>query len=85
MKALSYKEVIDNILKILEMVQSGEEIIIKNAKTQENVAVIIPYKKYKKKGKSKEKKERALGILKGKASYKIKEDFKITDEELLTL
>ena len=32
-----------------------------------------------------EKQERPLGILKGKASYKIKDDFKITDEELLTL
>jgi hypothetical protein len=30
MKALTYNEVIDNILKILEMVQSGEEIVIKN-------------------------------------------------------
>lgn len=85
MKALTHNEVIDNILKILEMVQSGEEIVIKNVNTQENVAVIVPYKKYQRKDKSKKKQERMLGILKGKASYKIKEDFKITDEELLTL
>jgi hypothetical protein len=31
------------------------------------------------------KQERTLGILKGKASYQIKNDFKMTDEELLTL
>lgn len=29
------------------------------------------------------KESRPLGILKGKASYKIKNDFKITDEELI--
>ena len=43
------------------------------------MAVIISYQKYKKKN------YRPLGILKGKAKYKFKEDFKITDEELLTL
>ncbi len=30
------------------------------------------------------KKKRPLGILKGKASYKIKGDFKITDDEFLS-
>lgn len=85
MKALTYSEVIDNILKILEMVQNGEEIVIKNVQTQENVAVIVPYKKYQRKSNSRRKQDRPLGILKGKASYKLKEDFKITDEELLTL
>lgn len=85
MKTLTYKEAIKNILNILEQVQQGEEIIIKSASNQENVAVIIPFDKYQKKKKSRKKQERPLGILKGKASYKIKEDFKITDEELLTL
>lgn len=41
-------------------------------------AVIVPYEKYKA-----PKKERPLGILKGKASFKIKDDFKMTDEEFL--
>ena len=31
------------------------------------------------------KQERPLGILKGKAQYKIKDDFEITDNELLSL
>lgn len=30
-----------------------------------------------------ERYKRPIGILKGKASYKIRDDFKITDEELL--
>ena len=61
------------------MVKSGEDIIIKNEENQKNVAVIISYEKYK------NNQERPLGILKGKATYKIRDDFKITDEELLTL
>ena len=61
--------------------KDGEEIIVKNEndKNQEGVAVIVPYKKYIK------KQERPFGILKGKASYKIKDGFRIADEELLTL
>ena len=87
MKALTPNEVINNILKILELVQNGEEIIIKSVKNQENVAVIIPYEQYKQylHKQHLQKRERPLGILKGKASYKIKDGFKITDEELLTL
>ncbi len=77
MKALTYNEVVNNFFNILKMVQGGEEIVIKSDKNEENMAVIMPYKKYK------EKKERQLGILKGKATYEIKEDFKMTDEELL--
>ena len=64
------------------MVQSGEEIIIKNAKNQESVVVIIPYEKYQREHSNKKEQERPLGALKGKASYKIKKDFKVT---LLTL
>ncbi len=79
MKTLTQNELIKNILKILELVKGGEEIIIKDEQNQEEVAVIISYKKYK------NKQERPLGILKGKASYKIKDDFEITDQELLTL
>ncbi len=79
MKTLTQNELIKNILKILELVKGGEEIIIKDEQNQEEVAVIISYEKYK------NKQERPLGILKGKASYKIKDDFEITDQELLTL
>lgn len=85
MKTLTDDDAKNNILGILEMVQNGEEVVIKNINTEENIAVIVPYKKYQKKGRSKKKQERPLGILKGKASYKIKDDFKISDEELLNL
>jgi hypothetical protein len=79
MKALTQNEVKDNIFKILEMVKNGEDILIKGDHSKENFAVIMPFKKYQ------EKKCRQLGILKGKASYKLKDNFKITEEELLTI
>jgi len=79
MKTLTFNEMRNNIQKIIEMVNKGEEIIIKNEQDQEKVAVIISYKKFK------HKHERPLGILKGKANYKIKDDFQITDEELLSI
>ena len=85
MKTLTYDETKDNILEILELVQSGEEIIIKNSKTRKNIAVIVPYEKYQQKGNAKKKQERPLGILKGRASYKIKNEFQVTEEEFLTL
>ena len=61
------------------MVQKGEEVIITNDRNREKLAVILPYHKYH------PKKERNLGVLKGKATFKLKDDFKITDEELLSL
>ena len=75
-KILTYDEVVNDFFNILRMVQGGEEIVIKSDKNKENMAVIMPYEKYKK------KKERQLGILKGKATYEIKEGFEMTDEEL---
>lgn len=77
MKALSQEDLKENILKILEMVKNGEDVLIEDEPTKEKVAVMISYKKYK------DKENRPLGILKGKASYKIKNGFKMSDEELL--
>jgi antitoxin (DNA-binding transcriptional repressor) of toxin-antitoxin stability system len=65
-----FSDVVDDIKK-------GEEILIEYGRKHEKLAVIIPYKKYN-------KKKRKVGILKGKASYKIIGDFKITDEELFS-
>jgi prevent-host-death family protein len=77
MKTLTYTQIKNNLAKILNMVKNGEEIIISKNKGKDKVAIILPYEKYKK------GKERPLGILKGKASFEIKDDFKMTDEELL--
>lgn len=79
MKHVTMHEISSNFINILKIVQNGEDIVITGDQGQEKLAVILPYKKYSHKNK------RVLGQLKGKATYKIKEDFKITDEELLSL
>ena len=77
MKTLTYTQFKNNISKIFAMVKNGEEIIVSKNKSKEKLAVILPYEKYQ------IKTERPLGILKGKATFKIKDDFKMTEQELL--
>lgn len=80
MKAFTSVEIENNFSKIINMIKSGEEILVSTAKGRKTLAVIVPYEKYKKR-----RKKRPLGILKGVASYVMKEDFKISDEEFLSL
>lgn len=58
------------------MVKNSEEIVVRKNKGAEKLAVILPYGKYK------PAKQRPLGILKGKATFEIKNGFKMTDDEL---
>ncbi len=81
MKPVTCKKVSKDIRAILDLVSKGEEVVIRNDDNQENIAVIIPYAKYR----QQHRKKRKLGILKGKAGFRMKEDFAVTDEEFLTL
>ena len=62
--------------QVLEKVQKGESIGITYGKSKKKVAAIVPYEKYT-------GKRIKLGSLKGKASYRISKNFKMTDEEFL--
>ena len=64
---------------VIKRVKNGNEIIITFGRKKENVAVIIPFEKYQ------TKIIRKIGILEGKATMKIHNDFEITEEELLKL
>jgi len=79
MKTLTIGQLKTNFSDVIQSIKTGKEFIIAFGKKKEKVAVIIPYNKYIKSKKIK------LGLLENKASYKIKDDFKIDDEELLTL
>lgn len=63
--------------EMLSRVLQGESIGITYGKNKKKVAALVPYNKYKTNKKIK------LGILEGKASFKIKKGFKLTDEEFL--
>lgn len=65
--------------EVLSKVLKGESIGITYGKSKKKVAAIVPYSQLMSNHKFK------LGILEGKASFKIHKGFKITDEELLRL
>jgi prevent-host-death family protein len=62
---------------ILKDVRSGNEVAISYGKQKEKIAVIIPYKTWKK------SKKRQLGTLKGIAAVGFSKHFLMTDEEVL--
>ena len=76
MKKLPVGELKTHFSEVLDQIKSGEEIVITFGKKKESIAVIIPYKEYKKKNKIQ------LGLL-SKKLIKIHEDFSMTEEELL--
>ena len=77
MKTYAVGEFKTHFSEIIERVRAGEEIVISYGKKKENVAVLIPYAAYK-------TKMIRLGLLQDK-SLKIHDDFKMTEEELLSL
>lgn len=62
--------------EVLSKVLQGETVGITYGKSKKKVAALIPYSQIK-------GKKIKLGLLFGKASFKIGKDFKMTDEEFL--
>lgn len=65
-----FSDVIDQVLK-------GEKITISYGRKKEKVAVIVPYSEYA------GSKKRKIGIREKRSSYKIKDNFKLSDGEML--
>lgn len=64
---------------VLELIQHGEDIAISYGKKKEKIAVLVPFDRYE------GKPQRVLGLLAGKAAFSVGPDFKINDDELLSL
>lgn len=79
MKTIQVGDLKTHFSEILNQVKKGNEIIISYGRKKEKVAKIIPYRS------NNDKIPRKLGILKGKASCKIKKDFEMTAKEFLNL
>ena len=77
MKTLSVGEFKTNFSEVLKEVENGEKIAIAYGKKKEIKALLVPNELKKTK--------RKLGILQGKASYRIKKGYRITEEEFLGL
>jgi prevent-host-death family protein len=79
MQTMTVGEVKAHFSEVLDIVQKGEDVVISFGKKKEKIAVLVPFSHYQ------GKPLRKLGLLEGKASFSLREDFAISDEELLTL
>lgn len=79
MQTMTVGEVKAHFSEVLDLVQKGEDVIISFGKKKEKVAVLVPFSHYQ------GKPRRMLGLLEGKATFTMRDDFAISDEELLTL
>ncbi len=77
MKTVSVAHFKAEFSDMLHKVRRGERIAIQYGRRKETVAILIPA------GESGEIPKRALGLLQGKASFKLGADFKMTEEEFL--
>ena len=63
--------------EVIKQVLQGKEVIVSYGKKKETIGVFVPFKTYR------EKKKIKLGIWKGKGSFTLAKDFKMTEEEFL--
>lgn len=77
MEVISVGEFKARFSEILSQVKKGQEIVISFGKQRKKVAVLIPYRQLK------HRPQRKLGLLKDRASYRIRDNFKLSDEEIL--
>ena len=77
MKTMTVGELKSHFSEVLGQVQQGEEIVVSFGKKREKVAVLIPFARYA-------RPRRSLGLLAGKGSFSLRDDFKLGDEELLS-
>jgi len=77
MTTMAIAEAKANFSDVLRRVADGEEIVVTRGVKQEPVAAIVSIEKYR------AKKERKLGTLEGKMTVEFRDDWYMTDEELL--
>jgi prevent-host-death family protein len=78
MKTLAVGELKANFSSVLDEVKSGHAVAVGYGKRKTKLAVIVPYEQYRKTAK------RKIGVLDGRVRCRIKKDFRMSDEELLS-
>ena len=79
MKTLQLEDAKAHFTSVLKEAEDGNDAAITSGEKKRTIAVIIPYEKWKKTQK------RQLGTLEDKMSASFRDDFKMTDEELVNL
>lgn len=77
MKTLTVGELKARFADVLKEVEGGHTIAVSYGRRRRKVAAIIPYDQYA--GVC----ARSLGVLEGKATYRVAPDFPMSDEELI--
>ena len=77
MKTIQVGELKAHFSDVLQQLREGEDIIISYGRKRENVAVLVPYRKYQQHNRV------TLGRLKGQASAEFSGDFKMSSSEML--
>ena len=78
MKSVAVGEFKAQFSSVIKELQEGQPITITYGKKRTKLAVLVPYDQFVKSA------ERQIGVLQGKASYVMHDDFTITDEAFLT-
>jgi len=78
MKTLTVGELKARFADVLKEVQGGQAVAVSYGRRRQRMAVIVRYDQYT------GAQSRELGVLQGKASYRIAPDFALSDEELLS-
>lgn len=80
MQTISVGEFKSNFSTILKQVQlTGQKVVVEYGKNHKRVAMLVPYDENLEKND-----KRKFGILQGKGSFNIKDDFAMSDEELIS-
>jgi antitoxin (DNA-binding transcriptional repressor) of toxin-antitoxin stability system len=81
MQSIQVAELKSHFSDVLKTIKNdGEKFIIEYGKQHEKVAMLVPYDKN-----LEIESQREFGLYKGKGSFSMKNNFEITDEELLGL
>lgn len=78
MKTLTVADFKTKFSDVVESLKQGESFTVSYGQKKTKIAVIVPYGTYT------SNTTRRLGVLEHKASYRMKSDFSMTDDELLT-
>ena len=78
MEVIKVGELKSKFSSILKDVQSGKKFVVGYGKKGEKVAVLVPFQEYI-------KIERMLGLLETRGKLRIATDWKMTEEDLITL
>ena len=74
MKTMTVAEFKAKFSEVLEYIQKGEEVAVSYGKSHRPIGLFVPYAEHTKR--------RKLGLL-GKGKFKLRADFKMTEEELI--